>query len=54
MVWLLECVLSAVQKLNSRGVARLSPFVKREFLQPLLLISPAIYPSPFIVEVCCY
>jgi hypothetical protein len=33
-----------------RSLARLSPFVKRELLQPLLLTSSSIHPSPSILD----
>ena len=51
MVWFLGCFLSAASKnRHLRSVARLSPFVKRELLQPLLLTSSAIHPSPSILD----
>jgi len=51
MVWFLGCFLSAASKnRHLRSVARLSPFVKRELLQPLLLTSSSIHPSPSILD----
>ena len=51
MVWLLGCSLSAaLEDHHLRSVARLSPFVKRELLQPLLLTSSAFHPSPSILD----
>ena len=36
---------------RARRIARLSPFLKRELLQPLLLTSSSIHPSPSIIDV---
>ena len=51
MVWLLVLFLFAAPANHQlRSVTRLSPFVKRERLQPLLLTPSAIHPSPFILD----
>jgi len=51
MVWLLGCSLSATHEDHHlKSVARLSPFVKRELLQSLLLTSSSIHPLPSILD----
>jgi len=51
MVWLLVLFLFiAPANHQLRSVIRLSPFVKRELLQLLLLTPSAIHASPFILD----
>jgi len=51
MVRPLGCFLSATHEDHHlRSMARLSPFVKRELLQSLLLTSSSIHPSPSILD----
>jgi hypothetical protein len=51
MVWLFWCILSAaLENCHFKGVAPLPSFVMRELLQPLLLASSSIHPSPSILD----
>jgi hypothetical protein len=51
MVWLLGCFFSFAPESHHLGsMGCLSPFVKRELLQPLLLKSSFIHPSPSILD----
>ena len=51
MVWLLGYFLSAaLEDHHLKSVARLSPFVKHELLQSLLLTSSSIHSLPFILD----